>query len=82
MDKISYHVNCQACNKPYWTTEGDNALNPICYECREKQNDKLWSDNDVINFVNWYIKLHGLPFNYILENRSLLEHFRNEYIRI
>ena len=35
-----------------------------------------WDDNKVIDFVNWFLKLHKLPFNYTLENREILESFK------
>lgn len=36
----------------------------------------IWDDNKVIDFVNWFLKLHKLPFNYTLENREILESFK------
>lgn len=35
-----------------------------------------WDDNSVIDFVNWYIKLHKLSFRYTLENRMIIESFK------
>lgn len=37
----------------------------------------FWSDDRVIDFVNWYIKLHKLDFRYTLENRTIIESFKN-----
>lgn len=37
----------------------------------------LWKDEDVIDFVNWYIKLHKLNFRYELENQNILDSFKN-----
>ena len=36
-----------------------------------------WSDDNVIDFVNWYIELHDLDFRYSLENKTILESFKN-----
>jgi len=36
-----------------------------------------WNDNRVIDFVNWYIELHKLDFRYTLENRNIIESFKN-----
>lgn len=35
-----------------------------------------WTDNSVIDFVNWFLKLHKLPFKYSLENMSILDSFK------
>jgi hypothetical protein len=35
-----------------------------------------WSDESVIDFVNWYIKMHKLPIIYSLENETILESFK------
>jgi hypothetical protein len=38
-----------------------------------------WTDNNVIDFVNWYLKIHNIPDNYELENQEVLDSFkRNE----
>lgn len=37
----------------------------------------IWNDSKVIDFVNWYIQFHNLPFNYELENLALLEEFKH-----
>jgi hypothetical protein len=37
-----------------------------------------WTDDKVIEFVNWYLKLQKLPFRYTLENRTIIEHFKNQ----
>jgi len=44
------------------------------------QNDNdfyNWTDDNVIDFVNWYIKVHNLDDRYTLENRKLIESFKN-----
>jgi len=37
----------------------------------------FWNDNKVIEFVNWYLELHKLDFRYTLENRIIIESFKN-----
>lgn len=37
----------------------------------------FWDDNKVIDFVNWYVELHKLDFRYTLENRTIIESFKN-----
>ena len=37
----------------------------------------FWNDDKVIDFVNWYIELHELDFRYTLENRTIIESFKN-----
>ncbi|MFW6219986.1 MAG: hypothetical protein ACOC33_04025 [bacterium] len=37
----------------------------------------FWNDDKVIDFVNWYIELHKLDFRYTLENRTIIESFKN-----
>ena len=39
-------------------------------------DDFTWTDDKIIDFVNWYVKLHGLPFRYTLENRNIIESFK------
>ena len=34
-----------------------------------------WNDKRVIDFVNWFLDLHKLPFRYKLENMEILESF-------
>lgn len=41
------------------------------------QNNFVWDDNTVIDFVNWYIGLHKLGFRYTLENMTIIESFKN-----
>lgn len=41
------------------------------------QSDIFWTDEKVIDFVNWYIKLNKLDFRYTLENKTILESFKN-----
>lgn len=36
-----------------------------------------WDDNKVIDFVNWYLELHNLPFQYTLENITIIDSFKN-----
>lgn len=36
-----------------------------------------WTNDKVIDFVNWYLKLHILDFRYTLENRDILDSFKN-----
>lgn len=42
-----------------------------------KQSDIFWTDEKVIDFVNWYIKLNKMDFRYTLENKTILESFKN-----
>jgi len=37
----------------------------------------FWDDDKVIDFVNWYIELHKLDFRYTLENKCIIESFKN-----
>lgn len=37
----------------------------------------FWNDDKVIDFVNWYIEIHKLDFRYTLENRTIIESFKN-----
>lgn len=39
---------------------------------------EFWDDDKVIDFVNWYVKLHDLDFRYILENKTLIDTFKKE----
>jgi len=41
----------------------------------KKVNSFEWNEDTVIDFVNWYIRLHKLPLNYELENRTIIESF-------
>lgn len=41
-----------------------------------KLEEYTWTDESVIDFVNWYMKLHKLPVNYTLENQTILESFK------
>lgn len=38
---------------------------------------KEWNNDKVIDFVNWYVDLHQLGINYKLENRTILESFKD-----
>lgn len=38
----------------------------------------FWNDDKVIDFVNWYIELHNLDFRFKLENRTIIDTFKNE----
>ncbi len=42
-----------------------------------EQQQYIWDDNKVLDFVNWYIELHQLGVNYKLENRNVLESFKS-----
>ena len=59
--------------------------NPQAKHTAENGNDFIadvsgsafWNDDKVIDFVNWYIELHKLDFRYTLENRTIIESFKN-----
>jgi len=36
-----------------------------------------WTNNKVIDFVNWFLRLHKLPERYQLENMTIIESFQN-----
>lgn len=36
-----------------------------------------WTDDKVIDFVNWYVELHKLGTRYKLENQTIIESFKN-----
>jgi hypothetical protein len=36
-----------------------------------------WTNDKVIDFVNWFIDLHRLPDRYKLENMTIVESFKN-----
>jgi hypothetical protein len=36
-----------------------------------------WTDDKVIDFVNWYIDLHKLGIRYKLENKTIIDSFKN-----
>lgn len=35
-----------------------------------------WNDDQVFDFVNWYVELNKLDFIYTLENREIIESFK------
>ena len=37
----------------------------------------VWSEDKLIDFVNWYVKLKKLPVNYELENKTIIHSFLN-----
>ena len=41
-----------------------------------ENKDDDWTDDKVIEFVNWYIDLHKLDVRYKLENLTILESFK------
>lgn len=43
----------------------------------ENIDDNFWNDDKVIDFVNWYLKLHNLDFRYNLENKTIIKSFKN-----
>lgn len=45
--------------------------------CDDVNRSNFWDDDNVIDFVNWYIKLHKLDFRYTLENKTIVESFKN-----
>ena len=48
----------------------------LCTKCGAVDNT-FWDDNKVIYFVNWYLKLHKLNFRYALENKTIIDSFKN-----
>jgi len=38
--------------------------------------ENFWDDNKVIDFVNWFLKLHKLPWRYTLENQNIIDSFK------
>ena len=49
-------------------------------ECKKMIDENIlenfeWTDKNVIDFVNWFLDLHKLPFRYKLENNDILESF-------
>lgn len=35
-----------------------------------------WTDDKVLDFINWYLKVQRLGFRYTIENRTLIESFK------
>ena len=35
-----------------------------------------WTDDKVIEFVNWYLQLQGIDFRYTLENQTIIDSFK------
>ena len=49
-------------------------------ECKKIIDENIlenfeWTDKSVIDFVNWFLDLHKLPFRYKIENMEILESF-------
>lgn len=44
--------------------------------CSILSKDSFWTDDKVIEFVNWYVELHKLGTKYALENQSILDSFK------
>jgi len=58
--------------------EEDSRLeDAVLHAINEALNQESWSDDKVIDFVNWYIEVHQLDFIYTLENRNIIESFKN-----
>lgn len=36
-----------------------------------------WSDEKVIDFTNWYLNLHNIDFRFSLENKDIVDSFKN-----
>ena len=52
-------------------------------ECKKLIDENIlenfeWTDKSVIEFVNWFLNLHKLPFRYKLENMEILESFMRD----
>ncbi len=65
---------CTICGFPL---EGESAM---IYLNRLKisplNNEWTWDDDKVYDFVNWFLKLHKLPFRYTLENQEIVDSFK------
>lgn len=44
---------------------------------KPEQEAPKWNDDKVIDFVNWFLKLHRIPSRYELENLHIIESFLN-----
>lgn len=42
-----------------------------------RQSITFWNDDNAFDFVNWFLRVHELDFRYTLENRALMESFKN-----
>lgn len=56
----------------------NEAIEAIANETVEPTASDIWDENKVIDFVNWYIRLHNLGINYELENRTIIRQFKIE----
>jgi hypothetical protein len=78
------------CSKKYkWLSIGINHACKHYERWAEIQNEQqalkllavsgcdMWTDDKVIDFVNWFLKVHNLDFRYTLENRNLIDSFKN-----
>ena len=36
-----------------------------------------WNDDKIIDFLNWYLELHKIDSRFNLENKSIIESFKN-----
>ena len=57
--------------------EKDNLKQEEQCAIHDVSGSAFWNDDKVIDFVNWYIDLHKLDFRYTLENRMIIESFKN-----
>ena len=37
---------------------------------------KRWTNDNVVEFVNWYLKIFNLPTNYQLKNKDIIRSFK------
>jgi hypothetical protein len=58
----------------------DNLNNFVSIENKnifwDDSNNLIWTDDNVIDFINWYITLHELDDRYCLENQEIINSFK------
>lgn len=56
-------------------TDGDD-VESIKQALFRDSDDFKWTEDKVIDFINWYIDLHDLGLNYKLENEDIIKSFK------
>ena len=65
-------------SKKYKEPYGElKAKPPVPPSKNKNMKDKKWNEDKVIDFVNWYVRLHKLGVRYELENQTIIDSFKN-----
>jgi hypothetical protein len=68
---LHHYRDGKACNSSIFCRQGNR------WTALPKPEEPIWTNDKVIDFVNWYLKLNRINPRFELENQTIIDSFLN-----